>query len=339
MNVHETEPRAHRRVGVVGLGLLGRGITACLLAAGLDVVAYDHDQEIRTDLFRYMERVLQEIAEHKPSSAAHCASWRDKLHWVASLDDFRVCDLVIESVSEVLELKRELLLQLEKIVGIEVPLASNTSALPITELQRSMRRPERVLGMHWAEPAFATRFLELIGGDATSETVLQDVQSFARSIGKDPCIVKDQAGFIVNRLAYAMYREAMSMLADGVADLATIDRAYRNAAGLWASFCGPFRWIDITGGAALYARAMNRVMPELSQTQEVPEALRLQAERDRVHRADDHPNTATGFYQETPEEKAVWVELLHRQAWEIEALRVRMDKAMREAGVRPTETC
>ena len=322
-----------RCVGVVGLGLLGRGITACLLAAGLDVVVYDRDQAMQEEILSYMQSVMEEIAEHRPASSVHCDNWRERFHWASGLDEFEGCDVIIESVSEVLVVKRELLLQMEEIVGAEVPLASNTSALPITELQRGLAHPERVLGMHWAEPAFATRFLELIGGEQTSSLVLKDLDGFARSLGKEPSVVTDLPGFIVNRLGYAMYREAMHLLETGVADAATIDRSYRNAAGLWASFCGPFRWIDITGGAALYARAMQRVMPDLAVGQEVPAALRAQAERDGAATAAGSNHAVTGFYGETEAQKQIWLELLHRQAWEIEALRSRMDEAMAKSGL------
>jgi 3-hydroxybutyryl-CoA dehydrogenase len=329
----DEKKRAIRRVGVVGLGLLGRGISACLLAGGLDVIVYDRDQTIQAELLSYLQSVMEEIAEHRPALSAYCTGWRGRFRWATGLEEFQQCDLVIESVSEALAVKRELLVQLEQIVDGEIPLASNTSALPITELQRGLAHPERVAGMHWAEPAFATRFLELIGGEQTSKVVLEDLDVFARSLGKEPCIVGDLPGFIVNRLGYAMYREAMHLLATGVADAATIDRAHRNAGGLWASFCGPFRWIDITGGPALYARAMERVMPELGCASQVPTALQDQAERDRQSIAAAGNHAPTGFYGETQEQKQKWLELLHRQAWEIEALRTRMDEAMQKAGV------
>lgn len=322
-----------RRVGIVGLGLLGRGITASLLASGLEVVVFDRDQTMPEKILTYLHDTMREIAEHRPASSVQCADWRVHFQWGSGLDELKGCDLVIESVSEVLAVKRELLLQLEQIVSPETPLASNTSALPITELQSGCAHPERVVGMHWAEPAFATRFLELIGGKQTSAAVLERVYAFARSVGKEPCIVSDIPGFIVNRFGYAVYREAMHLLETGVADAATIDRAYRNAAGLWASFCGPFRWIDITGGPALYARAMERVLPELVCTREIPAVLEQQIELDRKALASGGNHAATGFYRETPEQKQAWLHLLHRQAWEIEALRTRMEEAMDKSGL------
>lgn len=326
------KPAEIRRVGVVGLGLLGRGIAACLLTGGYDVVAYDRDLKIQPDFFSYLQEVVGEIAEHR--SDARCADWQERLHWAADLNEFGACDLIIESVSESLPVKRELLKELEGIVGAEIPLASNTSALPVTDLQRGLAHPERVAGMHWAEPAFATRFLELIGGAQTSTAVLQQLNSFGKSLGKEPSIVNDLPGFIVNRLGYAMYREAMNLLDSGVADAATIDRAYRNAAGLWASFCGPFRWIDITGGAALYARAMEGVLPSLASSENVPAVLQRQVLADSEAIATQGERAATGFYRETAEQKRAWLKLLHRQAWEIEALRSRIDEEMVRAGVK-----
>ena len=133
------------------------------------------------------------------------------------------------------------LIEIEAVVAADVPIASNTSALPITTLQEGRLHPERFLGMHWAEPAYATRFLELIRGQHTSDAAMTKANSLATALGKEPCVVaKDVPGFIVNRLGYAMYREAVNMLESGVADAATIDRAFRNACGIWASLCGPF---------------------------------------------------------------------------------------------------
>ena len=106
-------------------------------------------------------------------------------------------------------------------------------------------------------------------------TPLQRAADLARRIGKQPSLVqKDVPGFIVNRLGYAMYREAVHLLELGVADVATIDESFRNACGLWAAICGPLRWMDITGGPARYARAMEAVLPTLCNSPELPETLR-----------------------------------------------------------------
>ena len=128
--------------------------------------------------------------------------------------------------------------------------------------------------MHWAEPAHATRFLELIRGEATSDETVRRTEELARRLGKDPTVCRqDIPGFIVNRIGYAMYREALHLVELGVADIETIDRSVRNTLGLWAASCGPFRWIDLTGGPALYARSMERVIPTLRNDAALPALL------------------------------------------------------------------
>src|SRR5262249_40054722 len=140
--------------------------------------------------------------------------------------DFADCHFAIESVPEDLAIKQQVFDRIEAAVGADVPIASNTSALPITLLQRGRKAPARFLGMHWAEPAHATRFMELIRGEHTSDDAFQIAAELARRIGKQPSLVqKDVPGFIVNRLGYAMYREALHLLESGVADVATIDEA------------------------------------------------------------------------------------------------------------------
>ena len=278
-------------IGVAGLGFLGRGIAACLLKSGYRVIGFTPDLNAFPGIRQYIREALGE------------GSWTDRYVETQSLADFAPCEFVIESVVEDLDIKTHVFDQLEAVVGAEVPIASNTSALPISRLQSGRKHPERFLGMHWAEPAHSTRFMELIRGDQTGDTAFDQAAALARAIGKDPAMVrKDVPGFIVNRIGYAMYREALHLLETGVADVESIDKAFSNAMGLWATFCGPFRWIDITGGAALYAKAMRGVLPTLSNTTEVPEAL------------EELARTGGSFYEYAPEEKAYWLSLLHQSA-------------------------
>ena len=150
--------------------------------------------------------------------------------------------------------------------------------------------------MHWAVPAYGTRFLELIRGEATNDASLALAAHLASSAGKDPCVVqKDVPGFLANRLAYAMYREACNLLALGIADAATIDKAFRNSVGLWAGVCGPLQWIDLTGGPALYGRAMTDVLPTLSNGTDVPEPLAT-----KMRNGEAGISSGEGFYSWEP---------------------------------------
>ena len=195
----------------------------------------------------------------------------------------------------------------------EAVIASNTSSIPISVLQQTLRRPERFLGMHWAEPAHATRFLELNRGSKTSDAAVQAAVELAGRLGKDPTVCdRDVPGMIVNRIGYAMYREALYLVETGVADVETIDRSLRNTLGLWAASCGPFRWIDLTGGPTLYARALERVLPTLSTSTTIPAPL-----ADLVAADAQGANQGHGFYEYSPEDARQWEERQRRHVWQV----------------------
>lgn len=237
------------RIGVVGLGLLGRGIAECFLNQGFQVVGVDRN----------------------PEPQVQHANFTQTTDFAALAD----CTFVVESITEDAGAKDEVLAQIEAVVSADAIIASNTSAIPISQLQARRTHPARFVGMHWAEPAQLTRFLELIRGDQTSPETLAATEAMGRRLGKDPHVCgKDIPGFIVNRIGYAMYREALHLLDSGVADAETIDRAVRNALGLWATVCGPFRWMDITGGPELYAKAMAPVLPTLCNATEPSPTMR-----------------------------------------------------------------
>lgn len=264
------------RVGVVGLGLLGRGIAACFAKHGFHVVAVDRSAEQRARV---------------PGATDDFAQLAD-------------CTFVVESVTEDTSTKDDVLAAIEGVVSADIVVASNTSAIPISQLQAQRTHPARFVGMHWAEPADSTRFMELICGEQTSPETLATAEAMARRLGKDPCVVrKDIPGFIVNRIGYAMYREALHLLDTGVADAETIDRAVRNALGLWATVCGPFRWMDITGGPQLYSKAMVPVLPTLCNATEPSPTM----QRARFHECSD-------------EERQWWEALYHRHAERVTAM-------------------
>jgi 3-hydroxybutyryl-CoA dehydrogenase len=300
-------------VAIIGLGLLGRGIAASFLSAGFRVIAVETHEAALIEAGRYIVNAISEIAAHGGMSSEEAFSWTERYSASNSLTDVKNCPFIIESVTEDLAVKCSLFDQLETIVAEDVPIASNTSALPITVLQTGRRHPSRFLGMHWTGPAYATRFLEIIRGEHTSDTVTDAATELGRATGKEPCIVKqDIPGFIANRLGYAMYREAANLLELGVADVETIDRVFRNAFGPWAPFCGPFRWIDITGGPALYAKAMTGVLPTLSASSDVPPSF-----RERQERGERGTINGRGFYSYEEGDAERWQKVQQERAWEI----------------------
>ncbi len=298
-------------VGVAGLGLLGRGIAACCLAHGLRVVAWTQSDRPHHEAEAYIEKAIADLIRRAGFDPDLADSWRAVYTPVDSLQALRDCDFVIESVTEDLAIKQGVFDQIEEVVRPDVPIGSNTSSIPITQLQRPRRHPERFIGMHWAEPGHATRFLEIIRGELTSDDTVAATSELARRFGKDPSLVqKDVPGFIVNRIGYAMYREAAHMLEAGIADVETIDQSCRNAFGLWAGLCGPFRWIDITGGPELYARCMERVLPTLCND---GTGLPAPLETLKQQGAAGQP-TGSGFYS-YDENSPDWQERYHEFVW------------------------
>jgi 3-hydroxybutyryl-CoA dehydrogenase len=306
-------PSSTERVAVAGLGLLGRGIAARFLASGFTVIALEPSEAQRATARERIAQMIEELIERGGLAESVRTEWTGRYTTTDDYARMQGCTFVVESVTEDLAVKEQALDAIEAAVAAETVIASNTSAIPISRLQQGRRHPGRFVGMHWAEPAHSTRFMELVRGDQTTEAAFAAAARMAQRLGKEPSLCqKDVPAFIVNRIAYAMYREALHLVETGVADVETIDQAVRNTLGLWATICGPFRWIDLTGGPELYARAMERVLPTLSKADSVSPAMQELAESGARGIANGR-----GFYPYTPEEARQWEELYRRHAWRV----------------------
>lgn len=300
-------------VAVVGLGLLGRGIAACFLANGFRVVGIDRNLDQHAEARQQLSLMMGELVELGGFDPKLRDEWHTRYTSTQDFEKVKDCSFIVESVTEDVATKEAVFDELESRLSTSIVIATNTSAIPISQLQQRRKVPARFVGMHWAEPAHATRFMELVRGAQTSDETLQITAAMARRLGKEPCICqKDVPGFIVNRIGYAMYREALNILQSGVADADTIDTAMRNAFGLWASVCGPLRWIDITGGPALYAKAMGHVVPSLNASAEVPKPIQKLAAEGACG-----ITNGKGFYDYTKEEAHHWEDLYRKHAWRV----------------------
>jgi 3-hydroxybutyryl-CoA dehydrogenase len=300
-------------IGVAGLGLLGRGIAACCLGHGFRVVAFTRRQETHETSRHYIEKAIQELIAHARFPISLSTEWQDNYIPVTTFKEFGPSDFVIETVAEDELVKRDVFDEIEAVVGTQIPIATNTSAIPITNLQRSRKQPNRFVGMHWAEPAHVTRFCELIRGEATDDNVFRQVAELARLLGKEPCLVqKDVPAFIVNRIGYAMYREAVHILEMGVADAKTIDTSCRNAFGLWASICGPLRWMDITGGPGSYAKTIAKILPTLDNHTRLADTF-----QSMISNECGGTSNGRGFYDYTEEDRKYWERLLLEHSWTV----------------------
>lgn len=300
--------------GVIGLGLMGTSITSCLIAAGHRVVGIDKDVARRRGLKRSVEALLREMRAEKLLSKQPAGL----LNNLTASGDFGAladCGLVIESIFEDLEAKRKVLREVESVVAPEALIGSNTSALPVTELQRGARHPERVLGIHWGEPAHVLRFMEVICGEHTDVRNAEQVMRLAEQWRKEPTLVRrDIRGFITNRIFYAMLREAFYLVENGYATVEDVDRSVRNDLGYWITLAGPFRYMDLTGIPA-YAAVMRDLLPDLSCDKQVPHLM-----KEVVAVGARGISNAKGFYTYTPVEAKRWKQQLLDFSYQIRGL-------------------
>ncbi|MEO7145746.1 MAG: 3-hydroxyacyl-CoA dehydrogenase family protein [Bryobacteraceae bacterium] len=285
-------PRSPAPAAVVGLGLMGASISACLLAAGHRVQGVESDPARRRSARRRILSHLRQIA-----AAARIADFKCGTDCSA----LSGCRIVIESAAEDVASKRRLLGAIEAAVSATALIGSNTSAIPVSRLQEGMQHPNRVVGIHWAEPAHLTRFMEIVRGRATSPAAARRAMQLARAWGKEPTLVeRDVPGFIANRIMYAMIREAFHLVESGVATPADVDRSVRNDMGYWLTLAGPFRFMDLTGIPA-YAAVMRDLLPDLTCSTAVPKLIERM-----VRTGAKGVGNCKGFYRYTPAEARRW---------------------------------
>lgn len=301
-------------VGIVGLGLMGCSIVTCLLIAGHPVVAV---APISADMLTAEKR----IREHLLNSWQNGLIDNEPEFYLKQLiitEDYSLlepCRLVNECTIENIEIKGSVYKKVEEVIAADAILSSNTSAIPISQLQKLTLYPDRFLGLHWTEPAHTTRFLEVICGDDTDIKKGEYVYELSHLWGKEPILVrKDIAGFITNRLMYAMYREAISLVENGYATIEDVDRSCRNNAGYFMTLVGVFRWMDLTGVPA-YHTVMKNLLPTLNNSTEVPELI------DKVVREGGKGVlNSHGFYEYEPGEAEVWEETFKEFTYDIREL-------------------
>jgi 3-hydroxybutyryl-CoA dehydrogenase len=302
---------------VIGLGLMGHSIIACLLAAGHEVVGVTRDLKKHRGTRGHVRQLLEQmrregLIRQDPRRLAA------KLTLAENFADLSGCGLVIESVIEDVAVKLETYRAVEQGVPAKTIIATNTSSIPVTLLQRQALHPERFIGIHWDEPAHVTRFMEVIAGEKTAPAVAKRVMALAARWGKEPSLLRrDVRGFITNRISYAMFREACHLVDSGVASFEDVDRSLRNDVGWWMPFAGPFRYMDLMGVDA-YHRVMKDLLPELSNSPEVPAAMRRVIESGGRGIANGR-----GFYRYTPLQAERWKKLFLKFNYEIRRLAMR----------------
>lgn len=233
------------QLGVIGSGLMGSGIAQVSATAGYDVVLQDIRSEQLDKALAEIESSLQRLVKKERLTDDDARACLTRIRTDTSIDALGGSDVVVEAVFEKLELKQEIFRTLDSLVGPDTLLATNTSALPITQIAAVTSRPERVVGTHFFSPVPMMRLCEIVRGFKTSDEALQQAVDFATKVGKTCVVVnRDVAGFVTTRLIVALTVEAVKLVESGVATAEDVDTACRLGFG---HAMGPLETMDLTG--------------------------------------------------------------------------------------------
>lgn len=232
------------KVFVVGAGTMGAGIAQTFAAKGCNVVLCDVKEEFVDKGYNIINKGLTKLVEKGKMDQTAKDEIVGRIQKTINLGDAKDSDLVVEAIIENMDVKKELFKNLDGVCMEKTILASNTSSLSITEIAAATMRPDRVIGMHFFNPAPVMKLVEIIRGIATSEDTFNCIKEISVQIGKDPVEVKEAPGFVVNRILIPMINEAVGILAEGIASVEDIDKAMKLGAN---HPMGPLELADFIG--------------------------------------------------------------------------------------------
>lgn len=215
------------RIMVVGAGQMGSGIAQVHIEAGFQVILHDIDREHLDKGRQTIAYNLERNVKKQRISEQEKAEMLARIRYTTDFNEAKHADLIIEAAVEKLDVKRDIFLTLDQIAPKETILATNTSALPITELAATTRRPDKVIGMHFMNPVPVMKLVEIIRALQTSDDVFQTIEALAYKLKKTPVTVRDFPGFVSNRILMPMINEAIFALYEGVAEKEAIDEVMK----------------------------------------------------------------------------------------------------------------
>jgi 3-hydroxybutyryl-CoA dehydrogenase len=234
-----------KSIGVIGAGSMGNGIAQVAAQAGYRVIMRDIEDRFVQNGLKAIEKFLAKSVEKGKMVEEQKKEILGRVRGTTRLEDMKDVDFVIEAIFEDLSLKKDVFNQLDEVTKPHVILTTNTSSMSVTEIAMATKRPEKVAGMHFFNPAPLMKLVEVIRAYHSSDDTVQVVMEMARKMGKEPVEVKkDSPGFIVNRLMIPHMLEAVKMAEEGVASIEDIDKAVK----LGLNYpMGPFELMDLTG--------------------------------------------------------------------------------------------
>jgi 3-hydroxybutyryl-CoA dehydrogenase len=290
-------PQTIETIGIIGAGTMGHGIAQVAAAAGYKVLLRDVDRDSLARGIRGIERNLAKGIQLGKLTEDDRDSTLQHIRGTTQLAEIANADLIIEAAPEQLELKQEILRQLELHSNKAFIFASNTSSLSITEIAKASNRPRDIVGMHFFNPAHIIRLVEIVVGKATSDDTVETVREVSRRLRKESIVVRDVPGFASSRLGVALGLEAMRMLEQGVASAKDIDRAMELG---YNHPMGPLKLTDHVG-LDIRLNIAEYLYRELgSETFRPPEVLRRLVKEGKLGK-----KTGEGFYNWNNEKQSL----------------------------------
>jgi 3-hydroxybutyryl-CoA dehydrogenase len=267
---------ANRGVAIIGGGIMGGDIATSFAVAGWDAHVMSPSQKTRDALPGRVAKGLDRLAADAAlGSAVRAYTQLEELPWSS-------IELVIEAVTEDLALKHRVFAALEALARPEVPLATNTSSFPVTEVGKHLRTRSRVCGAHYFMPAHIVPLVEVVYAEFTDPAVADQVEAIMKSVGKVPVVVKkDIPGFLANRMQHALLREAFWLLENGIATAEGIDAAVRYGFGFRFVACGPLMQKEMSGWDTNYS-AGSTIYPSLSNASTPPEMFKKMVQQGEI---------------------------------------------------------
>ena len=236
-------------IGIIGAGAMGAGIAQVAATAGEEVMVFDTNSASLDKAGAKLNKLFDRLVEKEKYTREDADAILGRITFIESMDYFENSELIIEAIIENLEVKQSVFSKLEEIVSEDCILASNTSSLSIASISSACKNPERVIGIHFFNPAPLMKLVEVIPAITTAQEVTDKAKSTIDSWKKVTALVKDTPGFIVNRVARPFYGEALRIYEEGISDFATIDWAMKEIGGFRM---GPFELMDYIGNDINY---------------------------------------------------------------------------------------
>lgn len=280
-----------KNIVIAGAGLMGASMAQIFAQHGYKVVVYDIYEKGIQNGKKLIEINQKTSIDEEVVTESQSREIIDNISFSTDIDCFKEADFAIEAIVENLSVKQEFWKDVSALAPINTVLATNTSGLSITEIAKTVNHPDRFAGMHWVNPPHIVPLVEIISGDDTSPEAVEIIRDLAFSIKKVPVFVKkDAKGFVLNRLQYAVLREALNIVENDIASIEDVDNVMKYGLGMRYACIGPFQTVDL-GGLDTFYKVGSYLFADLSDQKDVPALLKEKFEKNAFG-----VKTGQGFY-------------------------------------------